>query len=85
MNVKGVKNNILVKLNAHFVNVSKNRKATNSLHAIATVAVSSHLNQPSHSIADIELIPLELQPTLSMSRRKARRAYHINKCNIYNI
>ena len=34
-------------------------------------------NQPGHSIADLELIPLELQPTLSMSRRKAREAYPI--------
>ena len=40
----------------------------------ATAAVPSHLNQPGHSIADMELILVELQPTLSMSLRKAREA-----------
>ena len=56
------------------------RQATNnSLHAKATAAVPSHLNQPGLSIADMELIPLELQPTLSMSRRKAREAFLIDK------
>ena len=45
------------------------RQATNnSLHAKATAAVPSHLNQP-----------LELQPTLSMSRRKAREAFLIDR------
>ncbi|CAH3144304.1 unnamed protein product, partial [Porites evermanni] len=54
----------------------KHRQATNNpLHATATAAVPSHFNQPGHSIADMELILLELQPTLSMSRRKAREAY----------
>ena len=56
------------------------RQVTNNpLHANATAAVpwrggggggraavSSHFNQPGHSIADMELILLELQPTLSM-------------------
>jgi len=52
------------------------RQATsNPLHANATVAVPSHLNQPGHSIADMGLIPLGLQPTLSTARRKAREAY----------
>ena len=56
------------------------RQATNNpLHANATAAVPSHLNKPGHSIADMELMPLELQPTLSMSRRKAREAYLIDK------
>ena len=37
------------------------RQATNNpLHANATAAVPSHFNQPGHSIADMELIPLEL-------------------------
>ena len=34
-------------------------------------------HQPGLSIPDVELIPLELQPTLSMSRRKAREAFLI--------
>ena len=38
---------------------------------------SSVFNQPGHSITDKELILFELQPTLSMSRRKAREAYLI--------
>ena len=55
-------------------------QATNNpLHANATAAAPSHFNQPGHSIADMELIPLELQPTLSMSRRKAREAYLIDR------
>ena len=58
----------------------EHRRATNKpLHANATAALSSHFNQPGHSIADMELIPLELQPTLSMSRRKAREAYLIDR------
>ena len=49
--------------------------ANNPLHANATAAVPSHFNQPAgHSIAAMELILLELQPTLSMSRRKEREA-----------
>ena len=52
------------------------KRVTNSpLHANATLSSSFHYNQPGHSITDIELIPLELQPTLSMSRRKAREAH----------
>ena len=54
----------------------EHKQATNNpLHTNATAAVPSHFNQPGHSIADMELIPLKLQPTLSMSRRKARKAY----------
>ena len=53
------------------------RQAT--LHANATAAVPSHFNQPGHSIANMELIPLKLQPTLIMSRRKAREAFLIDK------
>ena len=52
----------------------EHRQATNNpLHSNGTTRVPSHFNrQPGHTIADMELIPLELQPTLSMSRRKAR-------------
>ena len=65
-------------LHEHF---KEQRQATNnSLHANATAAVvPSHLSQPGHSIADMELIPLELQPTLSMSRRKAQEAFLIDR------
>ena len=45
----------------------------------ATAAVPSHLNQPGHSIADMELILVELQTTLRMSLRKAREAYLIER------
>ena len=43
------------------------------------MTVLNDLNQPGHSIADKELIPLELQPTLSMSCRKAREACLIDR------
>ena len=53
----------------------EHRQATNNpLHANA-----SHFNQPGHSIADMDLIPLELQHTLSMSRFKATEAYLIDR------
>ena len=55
-------------------------KCPSPLHANATAAVPSHFNQPGYStdsIADMELIPLEFQPTFSMSRQKAREAYLI--------
>ena len=52
-------------------------KCPSPLHANATAAVPSHFNQPGHSIADMELIPLEFQPTFSMSRQKPREAYLI--------
>ena len=58
----------------------EHRQATNNpLHANATAAVPSYFNQPGRSIADMEFFPLELQPTLSMSRRKAREAYLIDR------
>ena len=51
----------------------EHRQATNNpFHANATAAIPSQFNQPGHSITDMELIPLELQPTLSMSHHKAR-------------
>ena len=46
---------------------------------ISIVSVPPHFNQPGHSITDKELILFELQPKLSMSRRKAREAYLINR------
>ena len=53
----------------------EHRQVTNNpLHANVTAAVPSHFNQPGHSITDMELILLELQPTLSMSRRKEKRS-----------
>ena len=56
--------------------------ANNPLNTNAITAVPSHFNQPGHSIAGMELILLELQPTLSMSRRKAREAYLIDRGKI---
>ena len=51
---------------------SEHRQATNNpLHANAAAAVPSHCNLPGH----MGLIPLELQPTPSSSRVKAREAY----------
>ena len=58
----------------------EHRQATNNpLLANATAAVPSHFNQPGHSIEDMDLISLELQHTLSMSRLKAREAYLIDR------
>ena len=58
----------------------EHRQATNNpLHANATAAVPSHFNQPGHSISAMDLIPLELQHTLSMARLKAREAYLIDR------
>ena len=58
----------------------EHRQATNNpLHANTTAAVPSHFNQPGHSISAMDLIPLELQHTLSMARLKAREAYLIDR------
>ena len=46
---------------------------------ISIVSVPPHFKQPGHSITDKELILFELQPTLSMSRRKAREAHFVNR------
>ena len=61
----------------------EHKQATNNpLHANATAAVTSNFNQPGHSIANMELrYSPKLQPTLSMSRRKAREAYLIDRGN----
>ena len=59
---------------------TEHRQATNNpSHANATAAVPTHFNLPGHSIKDMKLIPLELQPTNNASRRKAREAYFIGK------
>ena len=57
---------------------SEHRQATNNpLHANAAAAVPFHFT--GHSITDMGLIPLELQPTPSASRQKAREAYLIHR------
>ena len=59
---------------------TEHRQATNNPgHANASAAVPTHFNLPDHSIEDMALIPLELQPTLNTSRRKAREAYLIHR------
>ena len=47
--------------------------------ANVTAAVPTHFNLPDHSIIDMKLIHLELQPMNNASRRKAREAYFIEK------
>ena len=55
-------------------------QATNNpSHANASAAVPTHFNISDHSIEDMTLIPLELQPTLNTSRRKAGEAYLIHR------
>ena len=57
----------------------EHRQAThNPLHANAAAAVSSPFNLSGRSITAMGLIPLELQPTPSASRRKAREAYLVH-------
>ena len=59
---------------------TEHRQSTNNPdHANASAAVPSHFNLPDHSLADIRLIPLELQPSKNTARRKAREAYFIEK------
>ena len=59
---------------------TEHRQATNNpSYANASAAVATHFNLPDHSIEDMTLIPLELQPTLNISRRKARKAYLIHR------
>ena len=59
---------------------TEHRQATNNpSHANASAAVPTHFNLPDHSIEDMALIPLEIQPTLNTSRRKAREAYLIHR------
>ena len=59
---------------------TEHKQATNNpSHTNASAAVPTHFNLPDHSIEDMRLIPLELQPTLNTSRRKAREAYLIHR------
>ena len=59
---------------------TEHRQSTNSPdHANASAAVPAHLNLPDHSLANIRLIPLELQPPKNTARRKAREACFIEK------
>ena len=59
---------------------TEHRQATNNpSHANASAAVPTHFNLPDHSIEDMTLIPLELQPTPNTSRRKAREVYLIHR------
>ena len=59
---------------------TEHRQATNNPHhANSTAAVPTHFNLPGHSSADMRLIPLELQPTINASRRKAREAFLIHR------
>ena len=65
--------------NQHFQIPIRPRITSKSLFIYLFMAVLNDLNQPGHSIADKELIPLELQLTLKMSRRKAREGCLIDK------
>ena len=59
---------------------TEHRQATNNpSHPNASAAVPTHFNLPYHSIEDMTLIPLELQPTTNTSGRKAREAYLIHR------
>ena len=52
----------------------EHRQATNNpLHANATAAVPSHFNQPGHSIADMELIPLDYNPLSACHAERPHR------------
>lgn len=59
---------------------TEHRQATNHPnHFNASAAVPTHFNLPDHSIADIWVIALELQPSKHTARRKAREAYLIER------
>ena len=63
---------------------TEHRQAKNNPHhANSTAAVPTHFNLPGHSSADMRLIPLELQPTINASRRKAREAFLIYRGKRY--
>ena len=61
---------------------TEHREGTNNPHhANSTAAVPTHFNLPGHSSADMRLIPLELQPTINASHRKARETFLIHRGN----
>ena len=65
-----------VKLNARFANTSLN---TGKQLAIHLMLMTKQQSQSGHSIIDMELISLELQPAHSTSRRKAQVVYLIDR------
>jgi len=59
---------------------SEHRQAMNNpLQANTVAAVPYHFNLPGHSVTDMGLIPLKLQPTPSAFCQKAREAYLIHR------
>ena len=70
-----------MKLNAQFVNALNNIDRQQTIHSTQTPKQQSlpTLINLATRLQGMELIPLELQPTLSMSRRKAREAYLIDR------
>ena len=66
-------------LRERFIFTEHRQSNNNPEHANASAAVPTHFNLPDHSLADIRLIPLELQPSKNTARRKAREAYFIEK------
>ncbi|KAL9972658.1 hypothetical protein ACROYT_G019009 [Oculina patagonica] len=53
---------------------AEHRQATNNpRHANASAAVPTHFNLPDHSIQDMTLIPLELQPTIMHPAERLER------------
>ena len=56
---------------------TEHRQATNNpSHANASAAVPTHFNLPDHSIEDMTLIPLELQPTPNTLEPNARAEWN---------
>ena len=60
---------------------TEHRQSTNNPdHANVLAAPPTHFTDlPDHSLADIRLTPLELQPSNNAARRKAREAYFMGK------
>ena len=74
--------NVVQELLCHLFHAEfyEHRQVTNDpRHANSGAAVLTHFNLPSHSTADMKLIPLKLQTTFNTSRRKAREAYLLHK------
>ena len=61
---------------------TEHRQTTNNpshANASAVVRIPTHFNLPDHSIEDMTLIPLELQPTPNTSHRKVKEAHLIHR------